>query len=46
MFARMAVGVILFGVKMALRLSMASNCACVLSGVISARMALVRVRRQ
>ena len=34
-FARMSVGVILFGVKMALRISMASSCACVLSGAMS-----------
>ncbi len=46
MFARMDVGVILFGVKMALRLSMASNCACVLSFVMSAWMAFVRAQRQ
>ena len=46
MFARMAVGVILFGVKMALGLLMASSCACVLSGEMSARIALVRAQRQ
>ena len=35
LFASISVVVILFGVKMALRLSMVSSCACVLSGVMS-----------
>ena len=42
----MAVGAGLLGVKMARRLSIASSCACVLSGEWSDLMALVRARRQ
>jgi len=42
----MAVGVSWAGVKMARRLSMASSCACVLSGERSAQMAVVRAQRQ
>jgi hypothetical protein len=42
----MAVGTGLLGVKMARRLSIASSCACVLSGEWSDLMALVRAQRQ